>query len=242
MINIVGEIKDPKRNIPRSLFTGLFTCIIIYMLISSAMIYLLPMDEMAKSELVASDAARKAFGYVGGGIISLLICLSVLGVTNASILASPRMTFEMAQKGSFFAFAGKVHPKFQTPGNALMLHLLWMIVMVFSGSFDILANMYIFVVWLFNLMMVGSVFILRKKMPDAERPYKVWGYPIIPAIAILCTAFYLGMTLYNDIHDYRIGKTHIINSAFGVALTALGIPFYIYFKRKYGAARSSSSA
>jgi len=233
MINIAGEIKDPRKNIPRSLFTGLFTCIIIYMLITSAMIYLLPMDEMAKSQLVASDAAEKAFGNIGGGIIAFLICLSVLGVTNASILASPRMTFAMAKEGSFFAYAGKVHPRFQTPGNALLLHLFWMIVMVFSGSFDILANMYIFVTWLFNLLLIGAVFVLRKKMPDAERPYKVWGYPIIPVIALLFTSFYLVMTLYNDIHDYTTGKAHIINSVFGVALTAAGIPFYIYFKKKY---------
>ncbi len=234
MINIAGEIKDPRKNIPRSLFIGLFTCIIIYMLISAAMIYLLPMDEMAKSQLVASDAAEKAFGNIGGGIIAFLICLSVLGVTNASIMASPRMTFAMAHEGSFFAFAGKVQPRFQTPGNALLLHLFWMIVMVFSGSFDILANMYIFVTWLFNLLLIGGVFVLRKKMPTADRPYKVWGYPWIPIIALLCTTFYLVMTLRNDIHDYATGKAHIINSVFGVALTAAGIPFYIYFKKKYG--------
>ena len=233
MINIAGEIKDPQRNIPRSLFLGLFTCIAIYMLISAAMLYLLPIDEMAKSTLVASDAAVRAFGNIGGGVIAFLICLSVLGVTNASILAPPRMTFAMAREGKFFAFAGKVHPRFNTPGNAMLLHLVWMIVMVFSGSFYILADMYIFVTWMFNLMLVTGVFILRKKMPDAERPYRVWGYPIIPIIALLCTAFYLGMTLFTDIEAYRSGKTHIINSIFGLALTAIGIPFYVYFRRKY---------
>ena len=234
MINIAGEIKDPQKNIPRSLFIGLFTCIAIYLLISAAMMYMLPVDEMAKSKLVASDAAEKAFGTIGGGIIAFLICLSVLGVTNASILAPPRMTFAMAHEGKFFAFAGKVHPRFNTPGNALLLHLCWMIVMVFSGSFDILANMYIFVTWLFNLLLVTGVFVLRKKMPDTERPYRVWGYPLVPLIALLCTTFYLVMTLRNDISDYIAGNTHIINSLFGVALTATGIPFYFYFRRKYG--------
>ncbi len=233
MINVAGEIKDPQKNIPRSMLIGIFACIGIYLLISAAMMYMLPIDEMAKSTLVASDAAEKAFGVIGGGIIAFLICLSVLGATNASILAPPRMTFAMAQRGKFFAFAGKVHPRFQTPGNALILHLVWMIIMVFSGSFDILANMYIFVVWLFNLLLVTGVFVLRKKMPDAVRPYKVWGYPFVPMIAILCTSFYLVMTLYTDINDYMLGKTHIINSLFGIALTATGIPFYFYFKRKY---------
>ena len=233
MINIAGEIKDPQKNIPRSLFIGIFTCIGIYMVISAAMMYLLPVDEMAKSSLVASDAAAKAFGTIGGGIIAFLICLSVLGVTNASILAPPRMTFAMAREGKFFAFAGKIHPRYNTPGNAMLLHLAWMIVMVFSGSFYILADMYIFVTWLFNLMLVAGVFVLRKKIPDAERPYKVWAYPIVPIIALLCTAFYLVMTLYTDIDAYNTGKTHIINSLFGVLLTATGIPFYVYFKWKY---------
>lgn len=236
MIYIAGEIKEPQKNIPRSLFIGLFTCIAIYMLISAAMLYLLPIDEMAKSSLVAADAAQKAFGTIGGGLIAFLIALSVLGVTNASILAPPRMTFAMAREGKFFAFAGKIHPRFNTPGNAMLLHLVWMVIMVFSGSFYILADMYIFVTWLFNLLLVAGVFVLRKKMPEAERPYRVWGYPIVPIIALLCTAFYLVMTLYTDIDAYRSGKTHIINSVFGMVLTAVGIPFYIYFRRRYRAA------
>jgi APA family basic amino acid/polyamine antiporter len=236
MVNVAGEIKDPQKNIPRSLLMGLAACIVIYMLISSAMIYLLPVDVMAQSKLVATDAAQKAFGVIGGGIIAFLICLSVLGVTNASILAPPRMTFAMARNGKFFAFAGKIHPKFQTPGNALLLHLVWMIVMVFSGSFDILANMYIFVTWMFNLLLVAGVFILRKKMPDAYRPYKVWGYPWVPIIALLCTGFYLGMTLRTDIVDYLDGRTHLINSLFGILLTCTGIPFYFYFRKKYQSA------
>jgi APA family basic amino acid/polyamine antiporter len=233
MVNVAGEIKNPQKNIPKSLFIGLFSCIAIYITITVAMMYVLPVDEMATSSLVASDAAAKVFGNIGGGIIAFLICLSVLGVTNASILAPPRMTFAMAQEGKFFAFAGKVHPKYNTPGNAMLLHLAWMIIMVFSGSFYILADMYIFVTWLFNLMLVAGVFILRKKMPDAIRPYKVWGYPLVPVIALLCTTLYLCVTLYNDISAYNGGKTNLINSVFGIALTAIGIPFYYYFKKKY---------
>jgi APA family basic amino acid/polyamine antiporter len=232
MVNVAGEIKNPQKNIPKSLFIGLLSCIGIYLLITMAMLYVLPINEMANSSLVASDAAAKVFGNVGGGIIAFLICLSVLGVTNASILAPPRMTFAMAQEGIFFTFAGKIHSKYNTPGNAMLLHLGWMIVMVFSGSFYILADMYIFVTWLFNLMLVAGVFVLRKKMPDAVRPYKVWGYPFVPIIALLCTSLYLGITLYNDIMAYTSGKTNLINSVFGIAITAVGIPFYFYFKKK----------
>jgi APA family basic amino acid/polyamine antiporter len=99
------------------------------------------------------------------------------------------MTFAMARDGQFFKTAGKVHPKFQTPGNALLVHLGVMIVMVLSGSFFILADMYIFIVWTFNLMLMIGLFILRKKMPDKERPYRVWGYPWIPILVIYSMLF-----------------------------------------------------
>lgn len=233
MVMVAGEIKKPGKYIPRSLLTGIGLVMVIYLAISAAMIYMLPVDRIAKSELVASDAAGIAFGNWGAGIIALLICLSVLGATQGSVLTPPRMTFAMAREGNFFSWAGKVHPKHQTPGNALLLHFGVMLVMVFSGSFYILTDMYIFVAWLFNLMMISGVFILRRKMPDAERPYKVWGYPWVPAVLLVFTAFYLGFTLYNDIGNYMAGKTRIMNSVLGLILTATGIPFYVYFRWKY---------
>src|SRR5678810_216737 len=166
MLYMTGEIKNPSRNIPKSLFIGVSVCIVIYLIINAAMIYVLPVDKMAASSLVASDAATVAFGVIGGGLIAFLISFSVLGTTASNVFTSPRMTFAMAQDGQFFMMAGKVHPGFQTPGNALMVHLGLMIVMVLSGSFFILADMYIFIVWVFNLMMMIGLFILRKKMPD----------------------------------------------------------------------------
>ena len=144
----------------------------------------------------------------------------------------PRITFAMAEERAFPAWAGKMHPKFKTPGNALVLHFIWMSILVISGSFIILADMYIFIVWTFNLMIIYGLFILRKKMPDAERPYKVWGYPWMPLLALFFNAFYLVMVLYRDISDYISGKTHIMNSVFGLVLTALGIPLYWYFKTR----------
>jgi APA family basic amino acid/polyamine antiporter len=233
MVMVAGEIKQPGRNIPRSLVTGIGLVIFIYLAISAAMIYMLPVDRIAGSQLVASDAAAIAFGKWGAGIIAILICLSVLGATQGSVLTPPRMTFAMAGEGNFFKWAGKVHPKHRTPGNALLLHFLVMTVMVFSGSFYILTDMYIFVAWLFNLMMISGVFILRKKMPYAERPYRVWGYPWVPLVLLTFTAFYLGFTLYNDISAYTAGKTRIMNSVLGLVLTAAGIPFYLYFRWKY---------
>lgn len=233
VVYMTGEVKNPGRNIPKSLFIGVSICIFVYLIINAAMIYVLPVDKMAKSSLVASDAAQIAFGVIGGGLIAFLICFSVLGTTASNVFASPRMSFAMAQDNRFFKMAGKVHPKFQTPGNALLLHLGVMIVMVLSGSFYILADMYIFIVWVFNLMMMIGLFILRKKMPGNERPYKVWGYPWIPIIVILFNAFYLAITLVDDIQKYLEGKTKLMNSVFGIVVTAAGIPLYYYFKWKY---------
>jgi APA family basic amino acid/polyamine antiporter len=232
LVHVAGEIKTPGRNIPLSLFAGLGACMVIYVLTTLSLMYILPVDTMAGSSLVAADAAFIAFGSVGGGIVAALICISVLGTSNASVLSPPRMTFAMAREGNFFRFAGKIHPRFQTPGNALWLHYLVMVVMVFSGSFYVLTDMYIFIIWLFNFLLLYSVFIFRKKMPEANRPYKVRGYPWLPFILILCNAFYLVVTLYNDISNYANGKTNIINSVFGVVLTAIGIPLYWLFDKR----------
>lgn len=233
MLYMTGEIKNPGRNIPRSLFIGLSICMIIYLVINAAMIYILPVDAMAASSLVASDAAQIAFGVIGGGLIAFLIAFSVLGTTFSNVFTPPRMTFAMAENNSFFRAAGKLHPRFNTPGNALLIHLGVMIVMVLSGSFSILTDMYIFIVWVFNLMMMIGLFILRVKMPGKERPYKVWGYPWMPIVVVLFNLFYLAITLVDDISNYVNGKTQIMNSVFGIVVTAMGIPLYFYFKWRY---------
>ena len=233
MLTIGGEIKNPAKNIPRSLIMGLIVCMIVYLLITASMMYILPVGVMAKSSLVATDATELVFGTVGGGIIAGLICLNVLGTTNGNVFTVPRMTFAMAEEGRFFKWAGVINKKYQTPGNAFIIHFAWMFILTFSGSFAILADVYIFVVWVFNLMLVAGVIILRKRMPEAERPYKVWGYPWIPIIVIIFNAFYLVMTMYNDITNYNTGKSATINSVIGLVLTAIGIPLYFYFRRKY---------
>ena len=229
---VAGEIKDPKKNITKSLLMGLFTCIIIYVLVSLAYLYVLPVDEMAKSPLVASDAIAKIMGSGGGIFIAVLIVVSTFGAASVNLLANARVVFAMSEAKGFFQWAGKVHPQFNTPGNSVLILGAWSSLFVISGSFDILADMFIFMSWVFYGLVVISVFILRKKMSKAERPYKVQGYPFVPAIFILFTCFYLGTTVYSDISNYVNGKAPFINSAFGMLLTALGIPLFFYFRRK----------
>jgi APA family basic amino acid/polyamine antiporter len=229
---ISGEIQNPQKNIPRSLFLGLLIIMTTYTLIVLSYTYLMPIDQIANSKFVASDAAGIAFGSAGGALIACMIILSTLGATNSSVLACPRVTFAMAESNRFFSMAGKVHPRYGTPGNALIIHLGWTSLLVFSGSFDMLTDMLVFVSWIFYGMSAFGVFVLRKKMPAADRPYRVWGYPFIPAAFVLFAGAFLFMTLYNDIDRYASGQTPLINSVFGLFLTALGLPLYIYFKRK----------
>lgn len=229
---VAGEIKDPSRNITRSLIIGLWACIGIYVWVTLSYMYVLPIDVIAKSPLVASDATAVVLGKAGGTIIAILIVVSCLGATNINLLTNARVVFAMAESKIFFNWTGKVHPKFNTPGNAVMLLGIWSSILVVSGSFDILADMFIFMSWVFYGLVVIGVFILRRKLPAAERPYKAWGYPWIPLVFILFTALYIGTTLYNDISNYRNGSSPIINSVFGLLLTVIGVPLYYYFKRK----------
>ena len=213
---------------------GLLLCIVVYVLVTFAYMYVLPIDAVAVSPLVASDATEKVFGIIGGTIIAVLIVVSTFGSTNINLLTNARIVFAMSESKTFFSWAGKVHPKFKTPGNSVIILGVWSSVLVVSGSFDILADMFIFMSWVFYGLTVACVFILRKKMPKVERPYKAFGYPVVPAIFILFTGIYIGTTLFNDISNYQQGKSPFINSVFGLLLTATGIPLYFYFKKKHG--------
>ena len=229
---IGGEIKRPQSAIPKSLFLGITTCIVVYVLANLAYLYILPVDVMSTSKIVATDAVKIVVGAVGAGLIALMIILSTAGATHGNILATARITYAMAEQGSFFHSLGKIHPKFGTPGNALFIHGIMTCLFVLSGSFDMLTDMLIFVSYLFYGMMVFGVFVLRKRMPLAERPYKVWGYPLIPAVFVLFSIFFLSMTLLTDISQYVSGRTVMIHSLFGLLLVIIGVPFYWYFRKK----------
>jgi basic amino acid/polyamine antiporter, APA family len=232
-INMVaGELEDPRRNISRSLFIGLGACMAIYILVTLAYNYILPIDVMAHSTLVAADAIQKVLGTLAAGLVSLLIVVSTFGATHVNMLTNARVTFAMGEAGSFFPWAGRVQPRFGTPGNAVIIIGVLSILFVFSGSFDILADMFAFMSWVFHGLMAIGLMILRRRMPDAPRPYRVRAYPWIPLLFTAFTLFYLVITIYNDVVAYRSGQAPIIDSVFALALTATGIPFYLYFQKK----------
>ncbi|HEY0432869.1 MAG TPA: APC family permease, partial [Chitinophagaceae bacterium] len=227
---MAGEIRDPARNIPKSLMIGVASCICIYVLVTLAYLYVLPVDVMARSPLVASDAIRPVMGSTGNLVISVLIIVCTFGAASANLLANARVIFAMAETKSFFAWTGVIHRRFRTPGNAVLVLGVWSSLFVLSGSFDILADMFVFMSWVFYALVVIGLFRLRKHRPTASRPYRVTGYPWLPAIFVAFTAFYLVLTVRYDIDNYRHGKSPFINSIFGMLLTAIGIPLFFYFK------------
>lgn len=229
---IAGEVREPQRHIPKSLLFGLLTCISIYVLINLAFVYVLPLSAMSQSAFVASDAGKIALGTIGGGLIALLVILSTLGTTNANILSTARVTFALGKASDRLSWVGKVQPRYQTPGNALWLNAGWSILLIFSGSFDMLTDMLIFVSWFFYGMSALGIIRLRRTMPDAARPYRVWAYPWPTILFVVFTAVFLVATLYTDIRLYQEGKSHLINAAFGMLIAGLGIPFYFISRKQ----------
>lgn len=228
-----GEIKNPQRNLPLGLILGLSICIVLYVLTTEAYLYVLPVDIMKGSSIVAADALSKVLGLAGGAFVALLVMTSTAGGTNGNIMPSARVTYAMSNERNFFPFAGKVNGKFHTPANALWLQAVWCCLLVMLGSFDMLMNMFIFVTWIFYGFVAYAIFIFRRRMPDAERPYRMKGYPLLPMVFIAFTVLYICITLYNDVADYRAGRVQIINSVFGLVLTGIGVPFYWVFKKRH---------
>ncbi len=229
---IAGEIKQPQRNIPKSLFTGVIACIIVYVLVNQAYLYVLPVEKIATSSLVASDAISIAIGNTGGALVAAMIVICTLGAINGNIMATTRVTYAMGKDKVFLPWAGKEHKRYQTPGNALWLHSIWIFVLIISGSFDMLADMMVFITWIAYGMGAVGIFMLRKKMPEAERPYKIWMHPFVTFLFIIFTALFLVITVYNDITNYMNDRQPVVNSLLGIIIVALGVPFYFYFKKK----------
>lgn len=230
---IAGEVRNPQRVVPRATVLGMFIVTAIYLLMNVAYCWVLPIDVMAQSKLVAADVAERVFSG-GGKWIAVVVMISTFGANNAVILMSARVYFSMARRNVFPALLGRAHPRFHTPSASLVVQGLWSIALVFSGTFDMITDTLIFVAWIFYAAGAFGVFVLRRKMPDAPRPYRVPGYPIVPAVFVLFATAFLAFTIYNDVTAYRAtlaaGKPALINSALGTVLVLLGTPIYFWYR------------
>ncbi len=229
---VAGEIKQPQRNIPKSLFVGVAACIIVYILVNQAYLYVLPIERISGSSLVASDAIAVAMGSTAEAVVAAMIVVCTLGAINGNLMSTSRVTFAMGKDKSFAPWTGIENTRYNTPGNALWLHSIWISVLIISGSFDMLADMMVFMTWIVYGLGAAGVFILRKKNPDAERPYKIWLHPFVTLLFIIFTAVFLIITVYNDVTNYIHGRQPVVNSLLGILITALGIPLYFYYRKK----------
>ena len=221
-----GEIKDANKNIPKGIAIGLFIIIVLYLLVNTTYLSLLSVGDIenihrAGNKVAAIEAVSVFWGSHGVLFISVLIAVTTFGCTNATILTSSRIYYAMAKEEMFFRKVSKVNQS-QVPVNSLWYQCTWACLLVLSGTFDQLTDMIIFAVFIYYGATTLGVFILRKKMPDAPRPYKVWGYPIVPAIVILfCAALFVN-TIYARPRE----------AAIGMALMLTGVPMYFFFLKQ----------
>jgi APA family basic amino acid/polyamine antiporter len=232
---IAGEVKQPQRNIPLGLLWGMLIVTAIYLLMNVAYAYVLPIDQMARSKLVAADVAERCFSG-GGRWIAAAVMISTFGTTNSIILATARVYFSMARMNAFPRRLGNVHPRFHTPAASLVVQGIWSALLLLSGTFDTLTDTLIFVSWAFYAVGAYGVFVLRRTLPNAPRPYKVPGSPVVPWVFIIFALLYLVFTVYNDVAGYHAavaaGKPALINSALGTVLVLIGAPIYFFYRAR----------
>lgn len=224
-----GEVRDPGKNIPRALILGMIVVMAIYCTLNLCYFYALPFEEVVTGSStkyrdaspVASRAATTFLGEFGGRFISIVFVVSAFGALNGSILSNARVPFAMARDGLFFQPFAFLHAHTRVPVFCLIIQAFWASVLALSGTFDQLTDCLLFASWIFYALVTSSVFVLRFKMPNAERPYRTFGYPVVPMIFILVAAWLIINTL----------QTKFLESVVGLALMAAGIPLYLYFRK-----------
>lgn len=221
--NLAGEMKNPKKDLPKAISLGLVIVMAVYVLINIAYLWVLPVDKLASSATPASDVANIIFGQTGGTLINVGILISVFGTLNAMILTGPRTLFVMAEEKQLpmSDLISKVSPS-GVAANSIWITSGIGILYAFSGSWELLTSVTTFTVWVFYIMTFFGVIILRKRKPDMERPYLVPLYPILPTIAILGGFYVVISTLFTQI-SYAI---------IGLGLTLVGLPLYLMTKNK----------
>jgi basic amino acid/polyamine antiporter, APA family len=216
---IGGEVKDPGRTLPMALIVGTAGILLIYLLLNVAYLYLVPLPEMAASPLIAATAAERIplLGRYAGRIISAVVMVSCFSTLIGSMMTGPRIFFAMADRGLFFQTIARVSPRYQSPSVAIWLATVLGVVYVLLNDFQQLADKFILGIWPFYALAVGAVFVLRRSRPDLARPYRTWGYPLVPVLFLLASVGMVINALWTD--PVNTGIT------FGIILA--GIPAYL---------------
>ncbi|MFH0988797.1 MAG: amino acid permease [bacterium] len=218
-----GEAKNPRRDMPISLIAGTVIVTALYILINVCYMMLLSPSQMASSSRVASDAISTVLGPVGGTIIAITIFISTFGTTGIYTLTAPRIYYAMARDGIFFKKVAEIHPRFGTPIYAILFQSFWAICLIlFWGTFESLISYVVFTDWIFFGLTGLSVLIFRKKLPNAERPYRTLGYPIVPIFFVVISFLFVGYTLFEKPTE----------ALAGLFFLGAGVLFYFIHRRR----------
>jgi len=193
-----GEVIRPDRTLPRAIIGGTMAVVVAYVLVNVGYVYVLSTPSVAKSPLVAADTMTAIVGPAGAALVSMLVAVSTFGALNADFLGSPRVFFAMADDGLFFRAVARVHPRFRTPHVAIMLTAAMSVILVFSRSFEALTETFVIAIWPFYGLCVAGIFRLRRLRPDLKRPYRVAGYPIVPAVFLIAVVGFLLNALLSE--------------------------------------------
>lgn len=213
---VSGEVKNPSRNIPLAVLSGVLLVVAVYMLTNVVYVKALPMDKVAASTKLASDAAAALVGHWGARFIALAIIVSTLGFLSVAILTGPRVYAAMAQEGAFLPFAGRLHPRFQTPHYAIILQAVWACGLLFTKSYGQLLEFVTFGDWIFFALTALALIVLRRTQPEMPRPYRAWGYPAVPALFLLISTLVV----------INVFLMSFSKSLIGLLIILAGLPLY----------------
>ncbi|MGD0213768.1 MAG: amino acid permease [Terriglobales bacterium] len=223
---VAGEIRNPQRNIPLALIWGVATVGALYILVNAAVQYVLPAAAVAASQRPASDAVALVLGSAGASLVSAGMAVSMLVTLNGTIMSGARVPFAMARDGYFFKAIAEVHPRFHTPSMAIVVQCgLAIVLLLLGGSFRQFFSLAIFAEWMFYMIAGSTVFVFRRREPFASRPYRVWGYPVVPALFVLASAALLYYTFTDNLKS----------SAGGCLAILAGVPVFYFFARRRAA-------
>jgi APA family basic amino acid/polyamine antiporter len=221
--NVSSEIREPQKSLPIALIVGVAIVGILYMGVNAAVQFVMPADAIAASPRPASQAMAIAWGALGAGLVSAGMALSMLVTLNGSSMTGARIPFALSRDGYFFHSLAKVHPRFRTPSNALVVQaILGSLLVILGGNFQQLFSLALYPEWVFYMLATASVFIFRHTERDAPRPYKTWGYPVVPALFIAASSVVL----------YYTFKAKMVNSLVATLVILAGIPVYLIFAKR----------
>ena len=215
---IGGEIRDPQKTLPRALIAGCASVALVYLLVNLAFIYVLPLPEMADSKLIATTVATRIplLAGIGAGLIAGLVMLATFSGLNASMMVGARVFYAMGDRGLLFRAVARISPRFDSPSVAIGICTALGVVYVLENDFAQLADKFILGIWPFYALAVAAVFVLRRRRPELPRPYRVWGYPFVPAVFLVASAGMVANALVTD----------PVNTGVTLLIIAMGLPVY----------------